>query len=47
MEVAWSSLLPTVKFDLAAAYRRARMKGKVHGLYKLVCIALRECGYVH
>ena len=31
LEVAWSSLLPTIKVDLAAAYRKARMKGKVHG----------------
>ena len=38
-EVAWSSLLLTVKVDPAATYRRERMKGKVHGRYKLVCIA--------
>ena len=31
LEVAWSSLLPTVKVDPAAAYRKARMRGKVHG----------------
>ena len=31
LEEVWSSPLLTVKVDPAAAYRRARMKGKVHG----------------